>query len=196
MADIDRIEPDQGREQAPVGLGDPVTHQIATGRQPLFHPVERREQLCHRFLIGFFRRREAAAIDAVVDMRIDIVIHLFDGVAHLFRPVIVTVAGQPVEGRVEHADDLGGFVGDDLARLFVPQDGHGNAPGRGRVAAGIDLVHEVAAEQVVAAGAMRVMIESPAVFQHQRMHYRHRDMVGQPLQLTEDQRAVRPRAGI
>ena len=29
MPVIDRIEPDQRREQSPVGLGDPVTHQIA-----------------------------------------------------------------------------------------------------------------------------------------------------------------------
>ena len=71
VSDIDRVEADERREQPPVGLGDAVADQIALAGQPLFELVERGEKLPERLLIGFLRRREAGAIDAVVDRRVD-----------------------------------------------------------------------------------------------------------------------------
>jgi hypothetical protein len=68
VADIDRIEADQGGEQPPVGLGEPVAEQIALADRRCLQPVERLEQRQHRFLVGLLGGGEAGLVDAVVDV--------------------------------------------------------------------------------------------------------------------------------
>ena len=63
------------------------------------------------------------------------------------------------------------------------------------VGAGIDLPKEVRAEEMVDGCAVAV-VEFPAAGQHQRIDHRYRDQVFELLQLSEDQRAVCPGAGI
>ena len=65
-----------------------------------------------------------------------------------------------------------------------------------RLDACIDLMQEITAEQIITGGAIGTMREAPAILEHQRMHDRHRNMVGQVFQQAENQCPVRPRAGI
>ena len=106
MADIDRIEPHQCREETPVRLSYPVTHQIALHRKACLHPVKRIEKARHRFFVSLHGRRKTGPVDAIVDVLVDVDIELFNLVAKFFWPVIVSIPRNPVKRAVEHADDL------------------------------------------------------------------------------------------
>ncbi|MOA09973.1 hypothetical protein D3C78_1298400 [compost metagenome] len=107
---------------------------------------------------------------------------------------VQVVAGQAVEGTVEHADDFRRFIVDDALLAFVPQHRHGDAAGVVRCVGGVALMQETQVVEFVASGAVG-LIEGPAVFQHQVADHRHIDQIFQALELAQDQRAVRPGAG-
>ena len=81
-----------------------------------------------------------------------------------------------------------------VSSRLVPKHRHGDAAGIGGIGLGVDLVQEIEAVKRVAGGAVLGQ-ERPAVLAHEMMHDRDRDDVFELLQLAEDQRAVRPRAG-
>jgi hypothetical protein len=73
MAVIDAVETDQRREQTPIGFGDTVADKITLARQTCFDLVEGRAPPC-RFFVGILTGREAGAINAIVDVRINQVV--------------------------------------------------------------------------------------------------------------------------
>ena len=107
MAEVDRIEADEGGEQAPVGLGQPLADEEALVREPRLEDVERFEQRPERLLVGLLGGREAGAIDAVVDGRVDARVQRVDLAPKLGRVIVAFRRADRVEGAVEHADDLG-----------------------------------------------------------------------------------------
>ena len=108
--------------------------------------------------------------------------------------VIIGVSGQPVEGRIEHADDLGAFVGNDSAGVLVPEYGHGDAAGIIGDSVGVDLMHVLLAQQGVAGRA--IAQKGPAGFiGHFRGDDRNADQVFKIFERPEDQGAVGPGAG-
>ena len=149
MAVIDRVKPHQGGEQPPVRLGQARAAEIAAGRQPLVQQVEGFEERDHRLLIGGLRRGEARAIDAVVEGGVDALVQGVDLGAQIGGIVIAEQGPHAVEGAVEHADDLGGFVVDDPPGLPVEQHGHGDPARVIGMGGAIDLVHEPRAEDGV-----------------------------------------------
>ncbi|MNV97863.1 hypothetical protein D3C71_1930380 [compost metagenome] len=80
-----------------------------------------------------------------------------------------------VKRRIEHANDLGGFIADDSLVFLIPQNRDGDASGVVRVCAQIELVEEIVVVKVVAGGRREITVEGPAVFQHQRIHHRNRN---------------------
>src|SRR5690606_36974277 len=91
-------------------------------------------------------------------------------------------------------DDLGRFVVDDAARDLVPQHRHGDPPGITGPGLDVDLVQVAGAIDAVGNGA-RAVTEPPALGPHVPVDHGQRYVSLQPLQLAEDERAVRPRAG-
>ncbi len=71
MTDIDKVETQQRRQQPDVGLGEAIAAQVAAVGQPLLKKIERLEQRADRLLISLLSRREARAVDAVVQRRVD-----------------------------------------------------------------------------------------------------------------------------
>src|SRR5262249_12612692 len=145
-------------------------------------------------LISLLRAGEAAAIDAVVEGRINQRVPLVDLGAQKRRIVIRIVARDAAELAVEHADDLGGLVVDDTLRLFVPQGRHRDLAGIVRIARAISLMQVAKAVDAVglAFGEARILAISPAlIFQAgdgMRDGYRAFEL----LERAEDQRAMRP----
>ncbi len=96
---IDGIEPHQRREKPPVGFCRPVAEKETRVGKPTLQPVERVEKRADGGIVRFLRGGEARLVDAVVDRRIDALVQRFDPVAQRLGPVVIAVAGQPVEGR-------------------------------------------------------------------------------------------------
>ena len=65
-----------------------------------------------------------------------------------------------------------------------------------RVGLDIELIHEIRAEQLVANNAIGVLFEGPAILAHEPMGVGDINHVLQALEFAQDQRPVRPRAGI
>src|SRR5215469_1092972 len=106
---VGRVEPHQCHVEAPIGFRDPFAAQIALPSQQLLQIVQRVEELPKRFFVSLLRLREATAINAVIDRRVDAIIGLID-----LRPqqswVKIDGSIAPlIEFRIEHADDLGRF---------------------------------------------------------------------------------------
>ena len=196
MPDIDGIKTDQRCEKPPIRLGQLVPDKIAMARQMRLHPVERGKQLGDCILIGAAGGSKPRLIDPVVDAAIDLVIDDIDLVLQRGRAVIIPVASNAIKGTVEHADDFGRFIRDNLICLAVPQYRHRDPTRRLRVRPGINLMHEAGIMQMIAGAAMRIDGKCPAIIQHQRMHRRDTDMRIKPFQMPENQRAVCPWAGI
>src|SRR5690606_24096910 len=78
MAVVHRIEAHEGGKQTPVGLGEKFTGEIALFGETLLEPVQLREQLVERRLIGFAGRGEAGTVHAIVDPRVDTLVERVD----------------------------------------------------------------------------------------------------------------------
>ena len=124
VAVIDRVEANERGEQPPVGLGHARAGDVALPREPPLDIVERREHVAERLLVGGLRGGEAGAIDAVVDVRIDQLVDGVDLAPQLRRIMVGALVGERVERRVQHPDDLGGFVADDRLPCLVPKHRH------------------------------------------------------------------------
>ncbi|MCY1365424.1 hypothetical protein D9M69_522690 [compost metagenome] len=78
--------------------------------------------------------------------------------------------------------------------LFVPQHRHGDATGVVGGVGGVALVHEFEMVELVA-GRPQVLVEGPAVFQHQPADHRNVDQVFEAFEFAQDQCAMSPRTG-
>ena len=174
--EIGDVEAHQGREQPPVRLGDLVADQITLAGEPRLDVVERGEQRVVGFLVGRLRFGEAAAINAVIDVVVDLGIDAVDLGAQRLRIKIGRVGADAGEFRVEHADDLGGFVVDDPLGLLVPQRRHRDLAGIMRIARRVGLVQIVEAVDPVrrAIGKRRIVLERPALVAQPRHGDRRR----------------------
>mmetsp|Transcript_7501 Transcript_7501/g.21811 ORF Transcript_7501/g.21811 Transcript_7501/m.21811 type:complete len:209 (-) Transcript_7501:674-1300(-) len=107
--DVDLVEAHERHEEADVRLGELVAGDVALARQDVFDAVQGAEELCEGRLVGVLGRGEAAAVYAVVDGRVDPLVHGVDLRAQVLRvQVQLRVLAQTVlvEGAVKHADDL------------------------------------------------------------------------------------------
>lgn len=143
------VEADDGRVQADVCFRDGAAVVVRPGvlggllLQVRLGFVEGVEELAHGFLVRFLRGGEAGLVDAVVDVVVGPFVGGFDLRLEGFGEevdVFVLLVDEVVEFGVEHADDLGGFVGHDRVVLFVPEGRHGKAA----VVVGVDGEVEVA----------------------------------------------------
>ena len=163
---IHRIETNQRGEQADVRFGQVLTGQVTVGAQQLLQSIQLGKQFIEGLFISALRRGKPGAVHAVVHSRIDPLVQRIDFTAQRSRIEIQVIAGQFIEGAVEHADDFRRFIVDDAFLLVVPQHRHGDAAGVVGGVGGVALVHEVEVIELVAGGAVG-LVEGPAVFQHQ-----------------------------
>ena len=156
-------------------------------------PLQRGEHAVERVVVGLLGAGEAGAVDAVVELGVDPLAERVDLVAQrLGVEVEIRVAGEVVERRAEHADDLGRLVVDDRAGLLVPQHRDADAVVVVRVGGAVGLGEEVEAVDVVDVAPAR---ERPAALVAVRMQVGDPDRVLEALQHAHDHRPVRPRAG-
>ena len=94
---VDGVEADQRHEEAPVGLGNLRSGEIAALSEELLHVVERVEQVAEGLLVGGLRGGEAGPIDAVVHVRIDQVVDAVDLGAQRLRVEVGAHIGVRVE---------------------------------------------------------------------------------------------------
>src|ERR1700728_457892 len=116
VPDVDRVEADKRRKEAPVGSGELLAEKVAPGREQSLEPVERVEQRPDRVLVGVLAACEAAAVDPVVDRVVDALVDLVDPRAPRRR---VEVRAARERARVEHPDDLDRLVVDDPPGLAI-----------------------------------------------------------------------------
>src|SRR5690606_32440539 len=98
-----------------------------------------------------------------------------------------------VERRVQHADDVRRLVRHHAPALLVVEHGYRDSTGVVGVALRVDLPQRIAAEARVGA-LLRAIVEYPALIGPARQRERDRDVLLEPFELAEDQRAMRPRA--
>ena len=68
MPNIDGVKTHQGREQAPVCLGDLITNQIALLGENAFKPIECLEQLGNFLFVNILTGRKARLVHPIVDL--------------------------------------------------------------------------------------------------------------------------------
>src|SRR5699024_2818447 len=71
MAEVHGVEAHQGGEQTHVRLGDGLAHEETRAAEPVLDGVQRGEQTVEGGFVGFLGSGESAAVDAVVDLRVD-----------------------------------------------------------------------------------------------------------------------------
>src|SRR5208337_1394534 len=140
VANVDRVESYQCREEPPIRFGQMVATKIPVCREVALQHVEGREQRANRFLIGRLCWREAGFVHAVIDGRIDTRVEGIDDVPELDGIEIAGYRPDRVEGRVQHPNDLGRLVRYDHVALFVPQHRYRNPARVRRIRSDIDLM--------------------------------------------------------
>ena len=200
VAVVHGVEAHQRREEAPVGLGDRVVaDEVALAAEQLLELVECREQLGVRLLVRGLARREAGAVDAVVDGVVDALVDGVDGRPQRLGVVVVRVLCRRRrhdvgELAVEHANDLGRLVVDDGRGLLVPQHRHRHAPGVVGVGLDVQLVQAREAVHRVADDARVLgLVERPRLGGHVRRHDTEPDRMLEAFEFEEEVHARRPR---
>src|SRR5215218_664501 len=192
VAVVDGVEAHQRREQPPVGERLRVAHQVALAPEALVEHVERVEEREHGLLVGLLRGREAGPVDAVVERLVDALVELGHLVAQLERRVdALGVAREGLEALVEHLDHVGGLVVDDAAGRGVPQHRDADSAVEVRIGGVVGLGEVLPAVELVREGA----VEAPTAIIADRVHDRHPDRVLEPLEVSQDDRPMRPWAG-
>ena len=106
MANIDRIKPNQCGEKPPICLGDIIAKKITVFAQTRLDPVKRVKQIRYRLIISRCLCRKSSAIDAIIDMLINIIIDRLDGGAACRWPEIQPIAGNRIKCRIEYANNF------------------------------------------------------------------------------------------
>src|SRR5690606_11258569 len=175
-----------------------IAHAPAQPPWSLFRLVLRFASRRHGFRIGRLGGGEACLVDAVVDPVVDEVVDGIDLRAKLFRAEVEALRPNAVESAVQHADDLGGLVGDDGLPPLVPEHRHRHPAAVVGHGAGIELVEVVRAIERITrerARGIAVGAELPAVLLHQPVDDGDGDRLLKSLELAEDEGPVRPGAG-
>src|SRR4051812_10382991 len=97
-----------------------IAAKIATLRQKLFEPFETFEQRSHSLFISLLRRGKPRLVNSVIDRVINSLVQFINGSAQSSRIKIPLCGTHLIEGAVEHANDVGGFVADDGCCLPIP----------------------------------------------------------------------------
>ena len=120
---IHRIETDERHEQSNVGFRQFVSRNVALLGQNGLALLQCGEERVERRFVGLLFGGEAAAVHTVVDVREYPPIDFIDGGLQMRRvEVQLRVLGDAiVELVVEHSDDLGALIADDLVGFFVPE---------------------------------------------------------------------------
>ena len=196
MPDVNAVEANQGRKQSPVSFSDLFSHQIRLFCKALFEPIQRFKQRSYCLFVRFLRAGKAGPVNAIIDRVVDAGIDVINLLAQCFRVVVAhRRCRQCVKGGVEHADDVGAFIGDDGVFLAVPEDGHGDAACIVRLCGGIDLVHAGFAVDAIGQCVGKIAFDGPAFRQHERIDNGERDFVFEIFQVSYNERAMRPWAG-
>src|SRR5690606_22123421 len=124
----------------------------------------------------------AGPVDAIVDIRIDPLIELVNGVAQRRRVEIERIAGQRIERRVENTDDLRRFVVDDPALLPVPQHWHSYPAGVVWRVCGVEFTMKAEPVDRVASAAGGAIV-GPAVAAHDGADDREANQAIEPLEM-------------
>mgnify|MGYP006996869046 CR=1 FL=1 len=109
--------------------------------------------------------------------------------------IIARLGAELVEGGIEHADDLRGFIGGDRPPPLVPQHRHRHAAAVVWRRRRVDLVQEFSVIDAVGDDPLG-RLEGPSVLAHEPVDDRQRDKLFQALENPEDHRAVRPGTGM
>ena len=96
-------------------IGKPRLESVEAGKQ-------RRDVTFVNRLIG----GKSRLVDTIVDVVVDVGVDLVDGLAQELGIEVETIAGQLVEGRVEHSDQFGRLVVDDALALLVAAKARGS----------------------------------------------------------------------
>jgi hypothetical protein len=91
--------------------------QIARVRRPYFQPIERLEQRDNGFFVRRLRR-ETSAIYTVVDVAVDAIVESVDVPPRGQRIIVARRRTDAIERTIEHAQNVGRFVGESLLRRF------------------------------------------------------------------------------
>ena len=166
VPDVHDVEAQQGGDEADVGLRHLVAGEITLRGQPVVDEIERLEQRYHGGLVGLLRRREACLVHTVVDLVVDEVVDDIDFAAQRLGIIVLSCRAYPVERRVHHADDLGGFVRNDRAFLLVPKHRHSHSAGIIRLRRRVNFIEVVGVVDRIGDHAVARM-EGDAVLAHQ-----------------------------
>lgn len=118
MLHVDRVKPNDGGVESDISLGDLVTEEIRLRGGLLldevgFNLVERGEERCYSFLVGFLRGCKTGFVYAVIDVVVDPFVGGINlGLEGLGEEVdfLVLLGKDIVEFMVKHADDFGALV--------------------------------------------------------------------------------------
>ena len=98
------------------------------------------EELRNGLFVCLLRGGETRAVDAVVHRLVDGVYGRVDLLAQILWIEICVCGGELAELGVEHADDLARLVVDNGLRLFIPENGRGDASRIVRICLRVDLL--------------------------------------------------------
>mmetsp|Transcript_20721 Transcript_20721/g.58992 ORF Transcript_20721/g.58992 Transcript_20721/m.58992 type:complete len:230 (+) Transcript_20721:99-788(+) len=159
VAVVHLVKAHERDEETDVGLGDLVAAgDVALLGQDVLGAIEARENISDCLLVRLLRLREAGAVDAVVDLRVDPLVDRVDLLARSLRVEVqvLVLGGQLVELLAEHADDLRALVGHDLAQLVVIENRH-------RELGDVVAVHLVERAHCLSALRLVLIAECPAM---------------------------------
>src|SRR5690606_14619416 len=194
VAVIDGIEADQGREEAPVRLGDAIAHQIALPAQERLKLIERGEQCLELLFIDVLTGGESYLVHAIVDGVVNPGVDGIDLRQQCLRRVISCRGTESVEGRIEHADDLRRLVVDDGIALPIPQHRHRYPTAVAWLRTQINLIEVAGVPNRVSCHTFGGF-EGPAVVSHVGIDHRYAEDRFEFLQCPQDHHPVRPGAG-
>ncbi len=116
----------------------------------VFEVIPLAEHLVEGRFVGLLCRREAGAVDAVVDRRVNAFVQGVDVRSQRLRVEVEQVAGQRIEVMVEHPHDLRRLVIDDAVFVLVPQHRHRHAASVMGIVLGVALVQVLEPIEVIA----------------------------------------------
>ena len=193
MTVVDRVEPDERREQPYVGFRDGVAHEVALAGQPRLEGIQPVEETVVCLVIGTLRAGEPGTVHAVVDVAEDDVIDLVDLRTQLHRVEVrcpVAVQRGPLDLEIDR--DLRVVVRDDLPARDLDDRRDGDAAGILGEPREVRLLKALDLEGGVEAAGIEV--EGPAALVVSRTGHPETDGLLEAEQATHDRRAVGPRA--
>ena len=152
--DINLVEAYERREQTNIGFRQPIADERSGRGKSGFQFIQRIKQIVHRLVIDFLCSGKSAAVNAVVDLSVDKIVHRIDFRQKTDRRIVGFLAGNVGKCRIERADDLRGFIADDRLELFVPENRDTNPARIFRIGQSIEFVQEIRAIEMIGKAAV------------------------------------------